>query len=122
MTDAKDQAQKIAGELGSLLKGGGAADVVNKLGAAGLGDVASSWVGLGKNLPISPSQIESILGNSTVKSIASKLGISTVPNRNTLSKRDDTPRLPRRGTRRSASVDACESSGVFTHRSRDGSD
>ncbi len=76
MTDAKDQATKIASELGGLLKGGGAADVVSKLGAAGLGDVASSWVGLGKNLPISPSQITSILGNSTVQSIASKLGIS----------------------------------------------
>ena len=85
MTDVKDQAQKIAGELGNLLKGGGAADVVSKLGAAGLGDVASSWVGLGKNLPISPSQLESILGNSTVKSIASKLGISTERATHTLS-------------------------------------
>jgi len=76
MSDPKAQATQAAGAIGDLLKGGGAADIVKKLGSSGLGDVASSWVGLGKNLPISPSQITSILGNSTVQSIASKLGIS----------------------------------------------
>lgn len=77
MTDAKDQATKMAGALGDILKGGGAADLVGKLGQHGLGDIASSWVGLGKNLPISPAQITQVLGSGPIASIAAKLGIST---------------------------------------------
>lgn len=77
MSDPKAQATQAAGAIGDLLKGGGAADIVKKLGSSGLGDVASSWVGLGKNLPISPDQITSVLGSGPIASIAAKLGIST---------------------------------------------
>jgi uncharacterized protein YidB (DUF937 family) len=40
-----------------------------------LGDVAQSWVSTGKNLPISPAQIQSVLGSDVVKGLASKLGM-----------------------------------------------
>lgn len=74
--DLKEQAGKLAGELGGLLKGGGAKNILDKLGGLGLGNVASSWVGLGKNLPISPDMISKVLGSGAIASIASKLGIS----------------------------------------------
>jgi uncharacterized protein YidB (DUF937 family) len=74
--DLKEQAGKLAGELGGLLKGGGAKNVLDKLGGLGLGNVASSWVGLGKNLPISPDMISKVLGSGALSSIAAKLGIS----------------------------------------------
>ncbi|MBK9034800.1 MAG: DUF937 domain-containing protein [Myxococcales bacterium] len=77
MTDVNEEKTKVAGALGDLLKGGGAADIVSKLGQHGLGDIASSWVGLGKNLPISADQISKVLGSGAIASIASKLGIST---------------------------------------------
>lgn len=77
MSDPKAQATQMAGALGDLLKGGGAADIVKKLGSSGLGDIASSWTGLGKNLPISPDQLTKVLGSGPIASIAAKLGIST---------------------------------------------
>jgi uncharacterized protein YidB (DUF937 family) len=85
MSDPKTQAMQAAGALGDLLKGGGAAALVAKLGSSGLGSIASSWVGLGKNLPISPAQLTSVLGSGAIASIASKLGLSTEKATHTLS-------------------------------------
>ncbi len=41
----------------------------------GLGDVVSSWVSTGKNLPISPEQIQNVLGSSQIQALAAKAGI-----------------------------------------------
>jgi uncharacterized protein YidB (DUF937 family) len=68
---------KVAGPLQDMLSGGGVHDVLDKLHAGGLGDKVQSWVGMAKNLPISADQINSVLGNDTVKSIAAKVGIPT---------------------------------------------
>jgi uncharacterized protein YidB (DUF937 family) len=68
---------KVAGPLQDMLSGGGAQDILGKLNAGGLGDKVQSWVGMAKNLPISADQINSVLGNDTVKSIAAKVGIPT---------------------------------------------
>lgn len=67
----------MVGAVGDLLKGGGAAELLNKLRAHGLGTIASSWVGLGKNLPISVDQLTKVLGSGMIASIAAKLGMST---------------------------------------------
>jgi uncharacterized protein YidB (DUF937 family) len=75
MTDLKDKATQMAGAVGDLLKGGGAAGLLGKLKGLGLGDLASSWVSKGKNLPISTDQIAKLLGSGTIASIAAKLGI-----------------------------------------------
>jgi uncharacterized protein YidB (DUF937 family) len=40
-----------------------------------LGNVISSWISSGQNLPISGDQIASVLGNGTLGNIASQLGI-----------------------------------------------
>lgn len=68
---------KVAGPLQDMLSGDGAQQILGKLNASGLGDKVQSWVGLTKNLPISAEQIQSALGNDTVKSIAEKVGIPT---------------------------------------------
>lgn len=55
---------------------GGLAGVLQNFHAQGLGDLASSWIGSGGNLPVSAEQIQSVLGNEQVQQFAQKLGIS----------------------------------------------
>lgn len=74
--DLDDLKKKVSGSVGDLLKGGGASQILGKLKDVGLGDIGSSWVAVGKNLPISPDMLSKVLGNSTVASIAAKLGIT----------------------------------------------
>jgi uncharacterized protein YidB (DUF937 family) len=44
--------------------------------ANGLGDVIHSWISTGQNLPISPEQVQKVLGSDQVQAIAAKAGIS----------------------------------------------
>lgn len=53
---------------------GGIAGLVNAFQEKGLGEVAASWVGTGSNLPISATQIRSVLGDGPLADIAAKLG------------------------------------------------
>jgi uncharacterized protein YidB (DUF937 family) len=55
---------------------GGLAGLVSAFQEKGLGGVAASWVSTGSNLPISASQITSVLGSGQLSDIASKLGVS----------------------------------------------
>jgi uncharacterized protein YidB (DUF937 family) len=65
----------ITGLLKSSESGGlqGLAETFND---KGLGEVMSSWIGKGANLPISPEQIQQVLGSGQVQQIAEKLGVS----------------------------------------------
>lgn len=58
-------------------QGGGLNGLISQFTSNGLGDVIGSWVGTGKNLPISGDQLQNILGNDTVKNLASKLGMDS---------------------------------------------
>jgi uncharacterized protein YidB (DUF937 family) len=55
---------------------GGVAGLVQSFHEKGLGEVASSWVGSGQNLPISADQIQQVLGSEQVRQLAAKAGIS----------------------------------------------
>ncbi len=55
---------------------GGLAGLVETFKSKGLGEVISSWVSTGKNLPISPDQIKQALGSDKIQQIAEKVGIS----------------------------------------------
>jgi uncharacterized protein YidB (DUF937 family) len=55
---------------------GGLGGLVGKFEQAGLGNVVSSWVGNGQNMPISADQLQSVLGSGAVSDIAAKLGIN----------------------------------------------
>ena len=56
---------------------GGLNNLISQFTSKGLGNVIGSWVGTGKNLPISPEQLKGVLGNKKKKNIASKLGIDS---------------------------------------------
>ncbi len=54
---------------------GGITGLIDKFSGKGLGDIVNSWVGTGQNLPVTPQQIQQVLGNDTIKQFASKMGI-----------------------------------------------
>jgi uncharacterized protein YidB (DUF937 family) len=69
-------ANPLGAALASLLeKNGGIQGLMAKFSQGGLGDIFSSWVGLGENKSISPDQINSLLGSDQIGSIAKGLGI-----------------------------------------------
>jgi uncharacterized protein YidB (DUF937 family) len=81
------QQSGAGGNLGALLPAitnmlsndgqqGGLGGLMEKFNQAGMGDVVSSWVGKGDNLPISAEQISQVLGSGALSDIASKLGVS----------------------------------------------
>ena len=55
---------------------GGLTGLLDKFKTSGLGQQAESWVGTGKNLPVSGDQIASVLGSPQVQAMAQKLGIN----------------------------------------------
>ena len=55
---------------------GGLQGLVQTFQQGGLGEIVNSWVSQGQNLPISAEQIQSVLGGSSLSSIASQLGVS----------------------------------------------
>jgi len=55
---------------------GGLQGLVQNFHDKGLGEIASSWVGSGQNMPISSDQIHQVLGSDQVKALAAKAGIS----------------------------------------------
>jgi uncharacterized protein YidB (DUF937 family) len=73
-----DKADDLMSTVMGLLGGqGGLQNLIGQFDSKGLGDVVGSWVGTGKNLPVSADQLQSVLGNDTVKNIASKLGMDS---------------------------------------------
>lgn len=68
----------VQGVLGLLSsqETGGLGGLVKTFQEKGLGDIVSSWVGTGTNLPISPQQVKDGLGHGLIEQIATKVGIS----------------------------------------------
>jgi uncharacterized protein YidB (DUF937 family) len=60
---------------GMLEQQGGVSGLLAKFQNGGLSELVQSWVGTGDNLPVSGEQIQSVLGNDAVASVAEKLGI-----------------------------------------------
>ena len=54
---------------------GGLSAIVDKLQKAGYGDQVKSWIGDGKNIPITAEELQTVLGNAKVKELAAKYGI-----------------------------------------------
>lgn len=54
---------------------GGLGGLLQSFVKKGLGDVFSSWVSTGKNLPISPRQVKKVIGRGQVKEIAVNTGL-----------------------------------------------
>ena len=56
-----------------LIKTHGLPGILDKFKTSGLGDVVASWVGTGSNLPISPEQLQNVLGGESLQAMAAKL-------------------------------------------------
>jgi len=72
-------AEGILELLGGSKSGGlasGLGGMVQMFTQKGMGDVVSSWVGTGQNMPISADQIRNVLGSDLVSSLASKAGVA----------------------------------------------
>ena len=74
------QAALIAAVLGMLSQngsaGGGLGALLEKFQQGGLGDVAGSWVSTGQNLPVSPNQVQDVLGSDLLGQLAGQLGMN----------------------------------------------
>ena len=58
-------------------EGGGLEGLAQTFNEKGLGDIISSWIGTGENLPISAEQIRQVLGSGQIQQVAEKLGVSS---------------------------------------------
>jgi uncharacterized protein YidB (DUF937 family) len=66
----------LAGMLSALLtQNGGLQGLMSKFSQGGLGDVFSSWVGMGENKAVSPDQLHNVLGSDQIQALAAKLGV-----------------------------------------------
>lgn len=63
-----------SGPLGGL---GGLAGLAEQFQRSGLGDVMSSWIGTGQNLPISADQLSRVLGSDAVAQLAQHTGMDS---------------------------------------------
>lgn len=76
----------VAGMLANSAQGGGAAGTGGGLGGlaglveqfqrGGLGDVMSSWIGTGENLPVSPDQLGNVLGGDVLDKLTQHTGMN----------------------------------------------
>ena len=71
----QDGLSAVLGALGGDGAAGGLGGLLGKAQEMGMGDVVQSWIGKGENLPISPEQIQAVLGSGVVGQFAEKLGI-----------------------------------------------
>ncbi len=73
------QGQQGGGMPGGMGAGGmgagGVGGLVSMFEQAGLGHIAQSWVGNGPNQSVSPDQLQSVLGQDRVASMASQSGM-----------------------------------------------
>jgi uncharacterized protein YidB (DUF937 family) len=65
---------------------GGIPGLLESFKRKGLGDIFSSWISRGENLPVSPDQIQQVLGKRKLADAAQKMGLSQADAADTLSK------------------------------------
>lgn len=71
---------KLGTEITNLVspETGGLAGLVQQFQAKGLGQIIQSWVGTGANLPITPQQIQQVIGMEKISQIATRVGLDPV--------------------------------------------
>jgi len=71
-----EQSRVVNGIIDVLFsRGPGLAGLIDKFKSKGLGSQASSWISRGQNLPVSPHQVEQVLGPDLLQEIATKTGL-----------------------------------------------
>ena len=61
--------------MGLLAQSGGIQGLLNKFTQAGHDDKVKSWISTGENEPISPEQVQNVIGPDQISAIATKLGV-----------------------------------------------
>jgi uncharacterized protein YidB (DUF937 family) len=76
---AADRGNPLASHLMEMIHNqpGGLSGLLQNFHDKGLGELVTSWVGTGQNLPISADQIQQVLGSEQVQQLAAKCGISS---------------------------------------------
>ena len=74
----------LEGALDLLDKAGGVQGIAEKFQQSGLGDTVSSWIGTGRNKPISADQLASVLGTEKVEALSQQAGIPAEKGANVL--------------------------------------
>jgi uncharacterized protein YidB (DUF937 family) len=75
--DLGDKAGALISAILALMtdsENGGLAGFINRFREVGLGDLADSWVSSGANTPVSYEQLESALGEDTLRGISEQVG------------------------------------------------
>jgi hypothetical protein len=70
--------QQITQMLANNAQGGGLGGLIQSFERMGLGNVISSWISTGQNLPISPDQLQQVLGQGRIGQIAQSLGLHPI--------------------------------------------
>ena len=77
LTGASSGRSAMLSAVMSLLGGGGGlGGLVKAFQGQGLGDIVSSWVGTGANLPVSADQLHKALGPERLSQFASQAGVA----------------------------------------------
>ena len=63
---------QLLGSSGGL---GGLAGLAQLFDQGGLGHIVQSWIGTGQNLPVSPEQLQQVLGNGQLQQLAARMGM-----------------------------------------------
>lgn len=72
-----DALQAVVAMLARAEPGGGGLDgLVRRFEEGGLGELVASWIGTGRNLPVSPDQLSAVLGEEQLGQFAHLLGVS----------------------------------------------
>ena len=73
---AQTQTQALLQGLLDLVdKSGGVQAIADKFQQFGLGDIVSSWIGTGRNKPITADQLASVLGPEQIRTLSQQAGI-----------------------------------------------
>ena len=67
----------MAMNLLSNPQGGGLQGLIQQFAGKDMGDIRSSWISTGQNLPISGEQISQVLGSDTIRQFAQTMGSSS---------------------------------------------
>jgi uncharacterized protein YidB (DUF937 family) len=67
----------ISNVMQMLGSGGGLNTLVQQFEQAGLGSMIQQWIATGPNPPISPAQLQQVLGSGQLQGLATRLGLPT---------------------------------------------
>jgi len=77
-TEGGDGGQTLVSSIVEMLSSqqGGLSGLASAFQQKGLGDIVSSWIGTGRNLPVSAAQLQDVLGGEQIESLAQRAGIA----------------------------------------------